>query len=37
MRSLILLGGSDIDHYQWFAGPESGQKLIAADRFEAFP
>jgi hypothetical protein len=37
MRSLILLRGSDIDHDQRFARPESGQKLIAADSFEAFP
>jgi hypothetical protein len=36
MRSLILLGGSDIDHDQRFAGPESSDKLITTDRFEAF-
>src|SRR5207249_8123154 len=33
MRCLILLGGSDVDHHQRFARPESGQKLITADRF----
>jgi hypothetical protein len=37
MRSLILLPRSDVDHDQRFARPESGQKLVAADRFEAFP
>ena len=37
VRSLVLRGGSDIDHNQRLACLESCQQLITTDRFEAFP